>query len=143
VFFVKFEIVVGMGMHFGSNINDARTRNFRPHPKFSTVRTCTRRFTTSHFGSRRDQIPIMAVSEAPYYDLGAYHRSVSTKSSKAQIWFNRGLVWTYAFNHEEAVECFEQAIRAVPGCAMAYFGLAYALGPNYNKPWDFFDTCSR
>ncbi|HEX5505760.1 MAG TPA: hypothetical protein VFW96_24295, partial [Thermomicrobiales bacterium] len=50
-----------------------------------------------------------------------------------------GLNWTYGFNHEEAVRCFEQAIAADPECPMAHWGLAYAAGPNYNKPWEFFD----
>ncbi|AOR36029.1 hypothetical protein BFF78_37700 [Streptomyces fodineus] len=74
-----------------------------------------------------------------YYDLGTYSRPVTTSSPEAQLWFDRGLVWTYAFNHEEAVSCFESAAAADPGCAMAYWGIAYALGPNYNKPWEFFD----
>ncbi|HET7243353.1 MAG TPA: tetratricopeptide repeat protein [Streptosporangiaceae bacterium] len=72
-----------------------------------------------------------------YFDLGSYSRKV-TGSSRAQIWFDRGLVWAYAFNHEEAAACFERAAEADPGCAMAYWGLAYALGPNYNKPWEAF-----
>ncbi|HEY2308326.1 MAG TPA: hypothetical protein VGI05_20835 [Streptosporangiaceae bacterium] len=72
-----------------------------------------------------------------YFDLGSYGREV-TGSSRAQIWFDRGLVWAYAFNHEEAAACFELAAGADPGCAMAYWGLAYALGPNYNKPWEAF-----
>jgi tetratricopeptide (TPR) repeat protein len=72
-----------------------------------------------------------------YFDLGSYSRKV-TGSSRAQIWFDRGLVWAYAFNHEEAAACFERAAAADPGCAMAYWGLAYALGPNYNKPWEAF-----
>ncbi|MEU9480360.1 hypothetical protein [Streptomyces sp. NPDC048191] len=74
-----------------------------------------------------------------YYDLGTYSRPVTTSSPEAQLWFDRGLVWTYAFHHEEAVSCFEAAAAADPGCAMAYWGIAYALGPNYNKPWEFFD----
>ena len=72
-----------------------------------------------------------------YFDLGSYGRQV-TGSARAQIWFSRGLVWAYAFNHEEAAACFERAAEADPGCAMAYWGLAYALGPNYNKPWEAF-----
>lgn len=75
-----------------------------------------------------------------YYDLGSHGRPVTTSSAEAQTWFDRGLNWTYAFNHEEAVRCFEAAGRADPGCAMADWGLAYALGPNYNKPWDAFDA---
>ncbi|MFF7275239.1 hypothetical protein [Streptomyces griseorubiginosus] len=74
-----------------------------------------------------------------YYDLGSHGRPVTTASAEAQLWFDRGLVWTYAFHHEEAVACFEQAAAADPDCAMAHWGIAYALGPNYNKPWEFFD----
>ncbi|KAK8115508.1 hypothetical protein PG984_012010 [Apiospora sp. TS-2023a] len=74
-----------------------------------------------------------------YYDLGRYRRSITTKNPDAELWFNRGLVWSYGFNHEEAVKCFERAIAADAGCALAYWGVAYALGPNYNKPWSFFD----
>ncbi|MEU1012282.1 hypothetical protein [Streptomyces sp. NPDC005890] len=74
-----------------------------------------------------------------YYDLGGHGRLVTTTSSEAQTWFDRGLNWTYAFHHEEAVRCFEAAAAADPACAMADWGLAYALGPNYNKPWEFFD----
>ncbi|MFF4544750.1 hypothetical protein ACFY1J_10975 [Streptomyces sp. NPDC001406] len=74
-----------------------------------------------------------------YYELGSHRRRVTTSSPEAQTWFDRGLVWTYAFNHEEAVRCFERAAEADPDCAMAHWGMAYALGPNYNKPWEFFD----
>ena len=72
-----------------------------------------------------------------YFDLGSYGRQV-TGSARAQTWFNRGLVWAYAFNHEEAAACFERAAGADPGCVMAHWGLAYVLGPNYNKPWEAF-----
>ena len=72
-----------------------------------------------------------------YFDLGSYGRHV-TGAAGAQTWFNRGLVWAYAFNHEEAAACFGRAAEADPGCTMAYWGLAYALGPNYNKPWEAF-----
>lgn len=75
-----------------------------------------------------------------YYDLGSHSRRVTTSSPAAQTWFDRGLNWTYAFNHEEAVRCFEAAGAADPDCAMADWGVAYALGPNYNKPWEFFDA---
>jgi tetratricopeptide (TPR) repeat protein len=73
------------------------------------------------------------------FDLGSYRRTVSTTSPAAQRWFDRGLIWSYAFNHEEAIACFERAVTADPRFAMAYWGLAYAVGPNYNKQWDAFD----
>jgi tetratricopeptide (TPR) repeat protein len=74
-----------------------------------------------------------------YYDLGTYERTVSTASGQAQRWFNRGLVWTYGYHHEEAVACFEEALRHDPDLAMAHWGIAYAVGPNYNRQWSDFD----
>ena len=73
------------------------------------------------------------------YDLGTYRRPVTTDSEVAQRWFDRGLAWTYGYNHEEAVACFRRALDADPRCAMAWWGVAYAAGPNYNKPWEAFD----
>jgi tetratricopeptide (TPR) repeat protein len=75
----------------------------------------------------------------PYYDLGSYHRSIDTPSAQAQTWFDRGLVWAYAFNHEESVRCFERALAHDADLAIAHWGIAYAVGPNYNKAWEAFD----
>ena len=72
-----------------------------------------------------------------YFELGLYTRPASTEPN-AQIWFDRGLVWLFAYNHAEAIVCFEKALAADPACALAHWGIAYALGPNYNKPWEFF-----
>lgn len=74
-----------------------------------------------------------------YYDLGAFHRPVRTRSDAAQTWFDRGLVWAHAFNHEEAVACFERALQDDPDLWEAHWGIAYAVGPNYNKGWEAFD----
>lgn len=73
------------------------------------------------------------------YDLGSYHWPVTAASAAAQSWFDRGVRWCHGFNHEAAVYCFERAVEQDPGCAMAYWGIAYAIGPNYNKPWALFD----
>ncbi|KAI1479691.1 TPR domain protein [Daldinia eschscholtzii] len=74
-----------------------------------------------------------------YYNLGSYRRKVSSSSEEAREWTNRGLIWSYAFNHEESAKCFERAIASDDNCVLAYWGLAYVLGPNYNKPWEYFD----
>ena len=74
-----------------------------------------------------------------YYDLGPYQRLVSTKSKDAQRWFDRGLMWCFGYNHDESVACFQKAVEADPDCAIAYWGIAYASGCNYNKPWEAFD----
>ncbi|GFG18470.1 hypothetical protein IFM5058_09054 [Aspergillus udagawae] len=81
--------------------------------------------------------PVLASDE--YYDLGSFGRKINTSNPNAQTWFNRGLRWAYAFNHVESAYCFEQATAHDPSCAIAYWGLAYAAGPNYNKPWERFD----
>ena len=74
-----------------------------------------------------------------YYNLGSHRLTITTSSPEGQLWFDRGLLWCYGFNHGEAVRCFRRALEADPDCAMAYWGIAHALGPNYNKPWDAFD----
>jgi tetratricopeptide (TPR) repeat protein len=73
-----------------------------------------------------------------YYDLGRHGRPIATTSPDAQAWFDRGLIWCYGFNHEEAERCFERALAADPRCAMAHWGIAYAVGPNFNKDWPAF-----
>ena len=78
-----------------------------------------------------------------YYDLGAYTRSIATKSPDAQVWFDRGFNWIFAFNHEEAIACFAKALEHDPGCAMAHWGIAYAAGPNYNLPWHLYDPAGK
>ena len=68
-----------------------------------------------------------------YYDIGDFHYAVSTESEPAQIWFDRGLAMCYGFNHEEAVRCFEKALKRDSSLAMALWGMAYAWGPNINN----------
>ncbi|KAL3430413.1 hypothetical protein BDV09DRAFT_178633 [Aspergillus tetrazonus] len=87
--------------------------------------------------ARALQTPVPASDE--YYNLGSFGHTITTSSADAQTWFNRGLTWVYSFNHVEGAYCFEQAIGHDPGCPMAHWGLAYAVGPNYNKPWEKFD----
>ncbi len=77
--------------------------------------------------------------DTAYYDLGSYTWPVTTQDPQAQLWFDRGLAWCYGYNHEEAVVCFERALEHDPNLAMAHWGIAYAIGPNYNKPWEDFD----
>ena len=77
-----------------------------------------------------------------YYDLGTYSRKISTSSPDAQVWFDRGLLWTYSYNHEQAIECFRKALECDAGCAMAHWGIAYAVGPNYNFEWWMMDPAT-
>ena len=76
------------------------------------------------------------------YDLGQYTRRISTRNKSAQVWFNRGLIWCYGYNHDEALRCFKLAAKADPTCMMAQWGIAYAAGPNYNKQWKAFESAA-
>ena len=75
-----------------------------------------------------------------YYDTGVYTRKISTGSTDAQIWFDRGLSWAYGFYYEESARCFRRASEADPACPMAYWGIAFAAGPNYNRQWESLDA---
>jgi tetratricopeptide (TPR) repeat protein len=68
--------------------------------------------------------------------LGNLHHPVSTKNAQAQKFFDQGLRFIYAFNHDEAARSFQHAGELDPQLAMAFWGVAEAIGPNYNDPAD-------
>lgn len=76
-------------------------------------------------------------AETPLYNnLGAYHMKITTASPVAQQYFDQGLRLTYGFNHDEAVKSFKEGVRIDSTCAMCWWGIANALGPNINLPMD-------
>jgi len=68
--------------------------------------------------------------------LGDLHHPVSTKNAQAQEFFDQGLRFIFAFNHDEAARSFQHAGELDPKLAMAFWGVAEAVGPNYNDPAD-------
>jgi tetratricopeptide (TPR) repeat protein len=66
--------------------------------------------------------------------LGDGHHPVSTKNAEAQKFFDQGLRYIYAFNHDEAARSFTRSTELDPKLAMGYWGVAEAVGPNYNDP---------
>ena len=68
--------------------------------------------------------------------LSDLHHPVSTHNLEAQKFFDQGLRFIYAFNHDEAARSFRHAAELDPKLAMAYWGVAEAVGPNYNDPAD-------
>jgi tetratricopeptide (TPR) repeat protein len=68
--------------------------------------------------------------------LGEVHHPVSTKNSQAQQFFDQGLKLVFGFNHDEARRSFQRAAELDPKLAMAWWGVALTLGPNYNLPVD-------
>lgn len=73
---------------------------------------------------------------APLFEnMGDHSFPISTANETAQAYFNQGLSLSYAFNHAEAHRSFAEAARQDENSAMAYWGQAYALGPNINDPF--------
>ena len=73
--------------------------------------------------------------QAPLFnDLGSYSVRITTDEPTAQRFFDQGLTLAYGFNHAEAIRSFREAARLDPNCAMCYWGIAFALGPNINMP---------
>lgn len=68
--------------------------------------------------------------------VGNAHHPVTTSSTQAQTFFDQGLRFIYAFNHDEATRSFERAAQLDPKMAMAWWGIAESVGPNYNDPAD-------
>src|SRR5688572_33116416 len=84
--------------------------------------------------SPQSESTIGATAGPLYRDLGDHRHEITTSSPEAQRYFDQGLTLSYAFNHAEAIRSFRQATAIDPDCAMCFWGMAYALGPNINAP---------
>ena len=71
---------------------------------------------------------------APLLDIGKYEYPVTTDSKQAQRYFNQGMAMMFGFNHMEAIRSFKAVAELDPDCAMAWWGVACAYGPNINSP---------
>lgn len=76
-----------------------------------------------------------ATDRAQLFDgMGSHHRTIATANPTAQQYFDQGLIWAFAFNHDEAIRSFHEAARLDPNCAMAWWGVALCNGPHINNP---------
>ena len=66
--------------------------------------------------------------------LGDLHHAISTANPLTQKFFDQGLDLLIGFNHAEAIRSFRGGARLDPDCAMCWWGVAFALGPNINLP---------
>jgi len=83
----------------------------------------------------RSEKPVQDRGPVPLYEgLGSHGRKITTSSSKAQTYFDQGLSFLFAFNHDEAIRSFRRATELDPNAAMAWWGIAYANGPHINFP---------
>src|SRR6516165_7851103 len=101
---------------------------FRPAAVFFCLGTVT--FAQSAHDHNAVTQPTVTIMEG----LGNLHHPVSTDNQEAQQFFDQGLRLIYAFNHDEAARSFQHAAELDPKLAMAHWGIAEAIGPNYNDP---------
>jgi tetratricopeptide (TPR) repeat protein len=67
--------------------------------------------------------------------LGEFHRAITTSSPESQQYFDQGMRFMWAFNHDEATRSFAKAAELDPTCAACFWGLSLTVGPNYNLPF--------
>ena len=89
---------------------------------------CGASFAQHHAPAPAEKPPVRLIAE-----LGGFHFPVATSNAEAQKFFDQGVILVYGFNHDEAVRAFQRAAELDPQMAMAHWGLALALGPNYNE----------
>src|ERR1043165_8448077 len=92
--------------------------------------------STTVFSQHQHSTPADAKPASLIEGLGEHHHPVSTINAEAQRFFDQGLTFVYAFNHDEAIRSFRRAAELDPNLAMAHWGVAYALGPNINLDVD-------
>jgi tetratricopeptide (TPR) repeat protein len=66
--------------------------------------------------------------------MGSFHRAISSHSAEAQQYFDQGMRFMWAFNHDEASRSFARAAQLDANCAICLWGVALTVGPNYNMP---------
>ncbi|MDQ6470807.1 hypothetical protein RB619_09160 [Flavobacterium sp. LHD-80] len=116
-------IIIAVFLLFACNKNkNAETES----PKISANQGC-------YMPKTNDKDWYSENKKAPKFKgLDGVNFKISTKNQEAQEYFNQGMMLAYGFNHAEAARSFYEATRLDPNCAMAYWGFAYVLGPNYN-----------
>jgi tetratricopeptide (TPR) repeat protein len=67
-----------------------------------------------------------------YGSTFSYSRKITTSFLSSQMLFDQGLVQLFGYNKVEAIRSFESAIEIDSQCAMCYWGIAAANGPNIN-----------
>ncbi len=95
-----------------------------------TLSACTMTDTRNNVSS----LAVPGQTAPRLQNLGNHQFPVTTKSARAQLFINQGMMLAYGFNHAEATRSFSEAARLDPDCAMAYWGMALVLGPNINMP---------
>ena len=93
-------------------------------------------FVLSLNSAAQSKIPAEPVPDLSLTAIGRQHHAIHTSSREAQDYFDQGVTLLYGFNHEEAARAFRRAAELDPGSPMPLWGIAMAVGPNYNLDVD-------
>jgi tetratricopeptide (TPR) repeat protein len=94
-------------------------------------------FVVSEFAvAQSGHAPAGKTADLSLTAVGRQHHPIQTKSKEAQEYFDQGITLLYGFNHEEAARSFEKAGQLDPASPMPLWGIALAVGPNYNLDVD-------
>ena len=91
----------------------------------ASIYACAPQTTDAEWYKKNNIAPLLEGYDAVNYPI-------ITKDTLVQRYFNQGMTLAYGFNHAEAARSFYYATKLDPDCAMAHWGYAYVLGPNYN-----------
>lgn len=114
------------GVHFLSKDKSETRKNYQ-NASFNFIKCTPTKYMLDVVDTTQQISPL-------FNNLGNLHFSVSTENERAQAFFDQGMKLSYAFNHAEGHRSFMEAARLEPNLAMAYWGQAFALGPNINDP---------
>jgi tetratricopeptide (TPR) repeat protein len=120
-------LAVLMAIHLTTDESQSIVNKDRQKASFSFIKCTPTTYLLDVVDSTQQIAPL-------FENLGDLSYPITTKSEKAQTFFNQGLRLTYAFNHAEAHRSYMEASRLDPTSAMTFWGQAYALGPNINDP---------
>jgi tetratricopeptide (TPR) repeat protein len=100
------------------------------------IRVAVLFFALSEFASAQGAASAGKTADLSLTAVGRQHHPIQTKSQEAQEYFDQGITLVYGFNHEEAARAFEKAGQLDPASPMPPWGIALAVGPNYNLDVD-------
>ncbi|GAA3629083.1 tetratricopeptide repeat protein [Flavivirga jejuensis] len=118
-------VFITLNLFFSCKKTNEQPKDFISKTTVSSRYACVPQVTDAEWYKKDNIAPLLKG-----YDVVSY--PITTQNTLTQRYFNQGLALAYAFNHAEAARSFYYATKLDPNCAMAFWGYAYVLGPNYN-----------
>ncbi len=118
-------LIMTLNLFFSCKKSNEQPKEFIAKTTTSSKYNCVPQVTDAEWYKKDNIAPLLKGYDAVNYPI-------STQNTLVQRYFNQGMTLAYGFNHAEAARSFYYATKLDPDCAMAYWGYAYVLGPNYN-----------